>query len=97
MEGTSTQPHRAKAAYLRQRGVEARTLIPLAMLYPNRYFYDDIKEPTDSNPAIRDKHFAKTLKRGEQRFNKKSYQDRDYQIYRSYYLVNKLIMSSFYR
>ncbi len=79
-------------------GEKARTLIPLAMLYPNQYFYNDVKTTNGINDfSISDEKFAKTLKRGEQKFVTKAYQDDDYQIYRAYLKANSIIMKTFYR
>lgn len=74
-------------------GQEARTLVPLAMLYPNAYFYDDAVNPSDVIPfAIKDTKFAKTLKKGA--FKGDNYSTL---IYFEYVRANRIVMNTFYR
>jgi len=77
-------------------GVEARTLVPLAMLYPNEYFYNDVLETVPNDIAIKERKFAKTLKRGVETILNSSIYNRDRQIYLSYVNTNKRIKKSFY-
>lgn len=73
-------------------GQEARILVPLAMLYPNIYFFTDDEDPIDNSFAIKDTKFAKTLELGSRAESK----GRNKTIFKDYSDVNKNLKKVFY-
>jgi hypothetical protein len=81
-------------------GEASRVQIPLAMLYPNQYFYlDDIKDDTedqDYSYSFKDTKFGQTLKRGHDKYFKDKTLDKDSNIFMSYYIINRYLKHVFY-
>ncbi|WP_295801715.1 hypothetical protein [Mucilaginibacter sp.] len=81
-------------------GARARVQIPLGMLYPNQYFYDDdVAQDIDNldySYSLKDTVFAKTMKRGHAKAIADANQDRDVTIFLAYLTTTGYLKKVFY-